>query len=104
MNYKLIQRQVRKTLAEYKEARKQHDAILADSEVQAYFEMEQDDRAMALIAERHPLGDWQIVHERGISLIKAMIDGIPQVVDLEPRQVWSNVTAFKKFLQLAEQI
>lgn len=104
MNYKLIQKQVRKTLAEYKAAHEQHDAILADDEVQDHYRRDQDAQANVLIAERYPLGNWPIVQERGIALIEAMICGIPQVADLEPEQVWSNVTAFKKFVQLAEQV
>ena len=96
--------QIRNALKAYKESRRQHDAILADDEVQTLAELGKYDKVNAIIAERHPLGNWDRVQGTGLRLIEAMKGDIPQLADLDPWDAWANVTAFNKFVELAEQV
>lgn len=104
MGYKLNRTKIRQALAAYKEAKRQHKAILTDDEIQGHFADEANDKARALISERYPLGDWKTVEGCGFSLIKAMIDGVPQLADVDPWDFWSNIVALKKMVALAEQV
>lgn len=102
--FKLKRKEIRKALADYKEAKKQHNSIRNDKQIQNYFESYQDSKANKLIKERYPLGKWNTVQEKGLNLITLMTDGIPEWKDIKPDEVWKNLKVFKKLLALAEKV
>lgn len=95
---------IQEALAEYKEAMKQHEQILNDNEVQSLFEEGKPEEAGHLADIKFPLGRWEVVTEKGLSLIKAMINGVQQYEDIEAMEIWRDTRFFNEFVKLAERV
>jgi hypothetical protein len=94
---------IRTCLLNYKIARLQHEAILKDTQIQGYFEAGARTEAIRLIDQKYPFGKWDFVRERGLDLIKIMIDGTP-ASHVDPEEFWRNPDTFDEMVALAGRV
>ena len=97
---------VRAAYAHYLEAKRQHEAILNDEEIQGHFARGDNDAANALIETRYPLGRWETVTKAGQELIRQMVAVAPPKLfeGITPGDVWRHPDIFEQFVSLADQL
>ncbi len=94
---------IKVALLEYQEARKQHNDILGDLEIQALFYADKNKEAHDLIASKHPMGEWITVQTNAYKLINLVFENVPGAPD-DPQKVWGNPRIFDEMVILAEKM
>lgn len=104
MRTKTLDRQaVREALAKFEDAKRQHDKILHDKDIQQLFEQEQIKEAYDLCNARYPDGKFERVQETGLELIHEMIKGIPEYDHITPQRIWRSAK-FERFVEVAKKV
>lgn len=95
---------VRNALTEYIEAKRQSKEILKDKEIQTFFKLEENEKAMSLISRRYPEGQNRNVNNKGLALVEVMVKNLPEWRGIDPMDVYTDIDSFDKLIELAKRV